>query len=200
MKKTVILICGLLLTIASCASLAPSAASRLVWTKDYEVLSRTFERLEGTTIFNDMVLYKKTDGLGTVHAMVFGKAVPNKKQIKELKDKGYEYDLMYYFSVHYQGKRWLFIDEFKFKTDEKIIELKDSNPMREVSSLGSDVYNLESAMFFLLSEDDIKSLLNTQSLSIQYTGSPIIKLPEEAIQKIKEFIKSEIITTPSKNW
>lgn len=202
MKKTIILICSLfaLILLSGCVSIAPTRASRLYWAKDYEILSKTSERLEGTSIFNDMVLYKKNNGFGTIDAMVFGKAAPDKKQIKELKDKGYEYDMMYYFSVYYQGEGWRFIDEFKFKTDEKITELKDSNPVRKVRSIGDWVFNSEFAIFFLLNEDDIKSLLNTKTLSVQYTGSPIIKLPEEAIQKIKEFIKSEIITTPSKNW
>ena len=202
MKKTIILFCSLfsLILLMGCASMATTKAARLYWAQPYEILVKSHENIEESWTNNIMPIYKEYNKLfATMNIVSIGKRKPSNERIYALKKAGYSFDAVYYFSVNYQGQDWQFIKNLNFKTDDRTVKLEDNNPKRHTITL-STVFCVEQSDFFLLNEDDIKSLLNTQSLSIQYTGSPIIKLPEEAIQKIKEFIKSEIITTPSKNW
>ena len=181
-------------------AIAPSRASRVYWAKQYEVLSRTGETLEGTFVYNDLVLYKHpTDGMGTVCGVIFGKVLPPSNMMAEVQATGYKFDKNYYFAVFYQGHKWLFINKLDFKTDGTIIHLTDENPKRDVFSGGGSVYNTENTIFFLTAEH-VESLLNTRTLSLQHTGSDVIKFTDEEIHKIKEFIQSDMILKPSVNW
>ena len=188
------------LVLSSCASIAPTKAARVSFAKLYEVLSSTRTSLEGDFTFNDLVLYKKIDGFGGVDAFSFGKLKAPEEKFKSLTDLGYDKKYLYYFTVYYQGRDWKFIDNLSFKTDTGLFKLTAPSPDRDVMSTSDGSYTVETAQFYLNSDEQIDSLLNTSTLQIQYTKSKIFNLSADEIQKVKDFIKSDIITTQSKNW
>ena len=198
-KTFFLTICATII-LSSCASIAPTKAARVSFAKLYEVLSTTKTSLEGSFTFNDLVLYKKIDGFGGIDAFSFGKFKAPEQKFKALTDLGYSKKYMYYFTAYYQGRNWKFIDTLSFKTDNALFELTAESPERNVMSLSDSVYTVETAKFYLVSEEQVDSLLNTNTLQIQYTKSKIFNLTTDEIQKIKDFIKSDIITTQSKNW
>lgn len=198
-KSFFVTICATII-LSSCASIAPTKAARVSFAKLYEVLSSTRTSLEGDFIVNDLVLYKKIDGIGGIDAFSFGKLKAPEEKFKSLTDLGYGKKYLYYFTVYYQGRDWKFIDKLSFKTDTGLFKLTALSPNRDVMSTMDTSYTVETAQFYLSSDEQVDSLLNTSTLQIQYTKSKIFNLTADEIQKIKDFIKNDIITTQSKNW
>lgn len=180
-----------------CASIAPTRTARTAWAKEFEVLTSVVETLKGTIIDNDMLVFKKTDGFGTIDSVLISKEYAPAEFFTDSAANGYKYDYFCKFKIFHEGKDWLFIDTMLLKTDAGVITLEDDTPKRDVRRIADDTYVEEQVEFFIT---DVDSLLTTKTLSIQHKGIGIVHFTDEEIEKIQSFLNQDVITIPSKNW